>query len=192
VTIDGKRVIEYRGALTLPALPKSMVVIGAGAIGVEFASFYHALGVELTLVEYMPTIVPLEDDEISQHLERSFKKRRIRVMTGTQVTGAAADGDGVRVSVANRADPAKKEELRAEVALMAVGPHRLGGGHLLRGAHRGDVAAADRLRLGAGVHVLPPRDRVDRAHREGGEGAGRAGEGRALPVHRARQGARAR
>jgi dihydrolipoamide dehydrogenase len=121
ITIDGERVIEYRGALTLPAVPRSMVVIGAGAIGVEFASFYRALEVEVTLVEYMPAIVPLEDDEISQHLLRSFKKRRIRVMTGTQVTGAAPDGDGVRVSVVDRTDPNKKEELRADVALMAVG-----------------------------------------------------------------------
>ncbi|HKA86072.1 MAG TPA: dihydrolipoyl dehydrogenase [Haliangiales bacterium] len=121
VALDGKRIIEYRGALTLPSLPKSMIVVGAGAIGVEFASFYHALGVDITLVEFLPTIVPLEDDEISQHLERSFKKRRIRVMVGTQVTGAAADGGGVRVQVVNRADPTKKEELRAEIALMAVG-----------------------------------------------------------------------
>ncbi len=121
VALDGKRIIEYRGALTLPSVPKSMIVIGAGAIGVEFASFYHALGVDITLVEYMPTIVPLEDDEVSQHLERSFKKRRMRVMTGTQVTGAAVVADGVRVSVASRADAGKKEELRAELALMAVG-----------------------------------------------------------------------
>ena len=121
VTIDGKRIIEYRGALTLPALPKSMIVIGAGAIGVEFASFYHTLGVDITLVEYMPQIVPLEDDEVAQHLERSFKKRRIRVLVGTQVTGASADGDGVRVQTVSRADSSKQEALRAEIALMAVG-----------------------------------------------------------------------
>ena len=121
VTIDGKKVIEYRGALSLPAVPKSMVVIGAGAIGVEFASFYQALGVEITLVEYMPSLVPLEDDEIAKELERSFKKRKIRMLTGTQVTGVATGDAGVKVSVQNRNDPQKKEDIAAEIALMAVG-----------------------------------------------------------------------
>lgn len=73
---DGKHIIGYREALTLPTLPKSMVVVGSGAIGCEFAYFYQTLGTKVTLVEYMPNILPLEDEEVSKTLARSLKKRR--------------------------------------------------------------------------------------------------------------------
>src|SRR5262249_23298296 len=123
-TIEGKRLTGYRRALSLPSLPRSMVVIGAGAIGVEFASFYQALGVDIAIVEFMPTLVPLEDAEIAAQLERSFKKRRMRMLTGTKVVGARpngdGDGDGVVVSVEAR-DGGKAEDIRADIALMAIG-----------------------------------------------------------------------
>ncbi len=121
VEIDGKRVIEYRGALSLPAVPETLAVIGAGAIGVEFASFYQTLGTEVTLIEYLPRIVPLEDEEVSQTLLASFKKRKIRCLVGHKVTGVATSENSVVVSVEDRNDPAKKLEVAAEIALMATG-----------------------------------------------------------------------
>ena len=82
---DGKKIIGYREAMTLPKLPKKMVVVGSGAIGVEFAYFYNAIGVEVTIVEYMPNIVPIEDKDISKQLEKSFKKSGIKVMNNASV-----------------------------------------------------------------------------------------------------------
>jgi dihydrolipoamide dehydrogenase len=123
VTIDGERVIEYRGALSLPKPPKKMIVIGAGAIGVEFASFYHALGVEVTIVEYLPALVPLEDDDVSKELLSSFKKSGIQCLVNHQVTGVVKNPtSGVTVTVKNRADQSGLTvALTADVALMAVG-----------------------------------------------------------------------
>jgi dihydrolipoamide dehydrogenase len=121
VELDNDRIIEYRGALSLKKPPKSMIVIGSGAIGVEFASFYRTLGVEVTIVEFLEQIVPLEDAEVSDLLTRSFKKRGIRLVTSHKVTGARKDGDGVVVTAQDRSDPTKVEELRAELALVAVG-----------------------------------------------------------------------
>src|SRR6185369_6144262 len=77
IELDGKRIIEYRKAMTLPEQPKSMIVLGAGAIGVEFASFYRALGVDVTIVEYLPRLVPNEDPEVSKELGRAFDKKGI-------------------------------------------------------------------------------------------------------------------
>ena len=78
---DGKKIIGYREAMTLPVQPKSMVVVGSGAIGSEFAYFYHSIGTQVTLIEVLPNIVPLEDEEVSKQLERSFKKAGMKVMT---------------------------------------------------------------------------------------------------------------
>ncbi len=78
---DGKKIIGYRQAMNLPKQPKSMVVVGSGAIGSEFAYFYNSIGTEVTLIELLPNIVPLEDEEVSKQLERSFKKAGIKVMT---------------------------------------------------------------------------------------------------------------
>ncbi|CEN49380.1 Dihydrolipoyl dehydrogenase (fragment) [Capnocytophaga canimorsus] len=83
---DGKKVIGYRQALTLPEQPKKMIVVGSGAIGIEFAYFYNSMGTEVTIVEYMPNIVPVEDEEVSKQLERSFKKNGIKIMTSAEVT----------------------------------------------------------------------------------------------------------
>ncbi len=121
VELDAERVLEYRGVLALRKLPRSLIVIGSGAIGVEFASFYRSLGVEVTIVEFLDQIVPLEDDEVGDLLARSFKKRGIRLLTSHKVTSAKKDGDGVVVTAQDRSDPTKVEELRADLALLAVG-----------------------------------------------------------------------
>ena len=81
---DGKKVIGYRQAMTLKKQPKKMIVVGSGAIGVEFAYFYNSMGTEVTVVEYLPNIVPVEDEEVSKQLERSFKKFGINVMTSAK------------------------------------------------------------------------------------------------------------
>jgi dihydrolipoamide dehydrogenase len=121
VELDAERIIEYRGALALRTLPRSMIVIGSGAIGVEFASFYRTLGVEVTIVEFLEQLVPNEDHEVAELLTRSFKKRGLRCLTSTKVTGARREGDTVIVTAEDRADPTKREELRADMALVAVG-----------------------------------------------------------------------
>ncbi len=115
---DGKKVIGYREAMTLPKQPKKLIVVGSGAIGIEFAYFYNAMGTEVTLVEYLDRIVPVEDEEVSKQLERSFKKSGIQIMTGAEVTQVDTKGKGVRATVKT----AKGEEvLSADIVLSAVG-----------------------------------------------------------------------
>ena len=115
---DGKKVIGYREAMTLPKQPKKMVVVGSGAIGVEFAYFYNAMGTEVTLIEYLPRIVPVEDEDISKQMERSFTKSGIKVMTSSEVTKVDTSGKGVQVSIKT----AKGEEIiDADIVLSAVG-----------------------------------------------------------------------
>lgn len=115
---DGKKVIGYRQALTLPEQPKKMIVVGSGAIGVEFAYFYNAMGTEVTIVEYMPNIVPVEDEEISKQFERSLKKAGIKIMTNSSVEKVDTSGNGVKATVKT----AKGEEvLEADIVLSAVG-----------------------------------------------------------------------
>jgi dihydrolipoamide dehydrogenase len=116
--IDGKKIIGYRQAMALDKLPKSMVVVGSGAIGVEFAYFYNAMGTKVTIVEYMPVIVPVEDEEVSKQLEKSFKKSGISILINSSVEHVDTNGDLCKVSVKT----AKGEEiLEAEVVLSAVG-----------------------------------------------------------------------
>ena len=115
---DGKKVIGYRQAMTLAKQPKKMIVVGSGAIGVEFAYFYNSMGTEVTIVEYMPKIVPVEDDEVSKQLERSFKKSGIKIMTSAEVTSVDKSGKGVKATVKTK----KGEEiLEADIVLSAVG-----------------------------------------------------------------------
>jgi dihydrolipoamide dehydrogenase len=121
VELDGERVLEYRGALSLRTLPASMIVIGAGAIGVEFASFFRTLGVDVTIVEFLPSIVPLEDLEVAATLTRTFQKQGMKILVGKKVTGARPGESGVVVSLEDRQDPKKTQELRADLALVAVG-----------------------------------------------------------------------
>ena len=115
---DGKKVIGYRQALTLPEQPKKMIVVGSGAIGVEFAHFYNAMGTDVTVVEFMPTIVPVEDEDISKQFERSLKKAGINIMTNSSVEKVDTSGNGVKATVKT----AKGEEiLEADILLSAVG-----------------------------------------------------------------------
>jgi dihydrolipoamide dehydrogenase len=115
---DGKKVIGYRQAMALPQQPKSMIVVGSGAIGVEFAHFYNSMGTEVTIVEYLPNIVPLEDEDVSKQFERSLKKAGIKIMTGSSVEKVDTSGNGVKATVKT----AKGEEiLEADIVLSAVG-----------------------------------------------------------------------
>jgi dihydrolipoamide dehydrogenase len=115
---DGKHIIGYREAMTLEKQPAKMIVVGSGAIGIEFAYFYSALGTEVTVVEFLPNIVPLEDEEVSKQLERIFKKSGIKIMTSSEVTKAEVTKDGVRVTVKT---PKGEEFLEADIVLSAVG-----------------------------------------------------------------------
>lgn len=115
---DGVKIIGYREALTLPKLPKSMVVVGSGAIGTEFAYFYHTMGTQVTLVEYLPNIVPLEDEEVSKTLERSFKKIKMKVMTESSVESVDTTGEGCKVTIKTKKGV---EVIDAEIVLSAVG-----------------------------------------------------------------------
>jgi len=115
---DGKKIIGYREAMTLDKQPKSMVVVGSGAIGSEFANFYHTIGTEVTLVEYMPTLVPNEDEEVAKTLERSFKKDKMKVMTNASVESVDTKGKLCKVVVKTKKG---EETLEAEIVLSAVG-----------------------------------------------------------------------
>jgi dihydrolipoamide dehydrogenase len=115
---DGKKVIGYREAMTLPEQPKSMIVVGSGAIGVEFSNFYNSMGTEVTIVEYLPNLVPLEDEEVSKQFERIFKKSGINVMTNSAVESVDTSGDKVKATVKTKKG---EEVLEADVVLSAVG-----------------------------------------------------------------------
>src|SRR6478736_2031873 len=97
--IDGKKIIGYRQAMVLENQPKSMVVVGSGAIGVEFAYFYNAIGTKVTIVEFMPNIVPVEDEEVSKQLEKSLKKAGINILVSSEVTSVDTKGEGCKVHV---------------------------------------------------------------------------------------------
>ncbi len=116
--IDGKKVIGYRQAMTLNQQPKSMIVVGSGAIGVEFAYFYNSIGTQVTIVEYLDRIVPLEDEEISKQLARSFKKSKIKVMTSSELLSVDTTGEGVKAIVKTKKG---EVELEADIVLSAVG-----------------------------------------------------------------------
>jgi len=115
---DGKKIIGYREAMTLPKQPKSMVVVGSGAIGSEFAFFYNSIGTEVTLVEFLPTLVPLEDTEVAKQLERSFKKAKMKVMTGSSVESVDTKGKNCKVKIKTKKG---EQVVEAEVVLSAVG-----------------------------------------------------------------------
>jgi dihydrolipoamide dehydrogenase len=115
---DGNKIIGYREAMTLSKLPKSIIVVGSGAIGCEFANFFNTLGSEVTLVEFLPRIVPNEDEEVSKQLERSFKKAKMRIMTSSDVMSADITGELVGVTIET---PKGIEIVEAEIVLSAVG-----------------------------------------------------------------------
>lgn len=115
---DGKKIIGYRQAMNLDKQPKSMVVVGSGAIGVEFAYFYKAMGTEVTIVEFLPNVVPVEDEEVSKQLERTFKKAGIKIMTSSEVTKVDTSGSACKVTVKTKKG---EETLECDVVLSAVG-----------------------------------------------------------------------
>ncbi len=116
--VDGKKVIGYREAMVLPEQPKSMIVVGSGAIGVEFAYFYNSMGTKVTIVEFMPRIVPVEDEEISKELEKQYKRQGITVMTNSTVESVDVTGTGVKAKVKTATGV---ETLEADIVLSAVG-----------------------------------------------------------------------
>ncbi len=115
---DGKKIIGYRDALVLSKLPKSMVVVGSGAIGSEFAYFYQSLGTQVTLVEFMPNVVPNEDEEVSKTLERAFKKNKMEVLTNASVEAVDSSGDLCKVTIKTKKG---EQVVEAEIVLSAVG-----------------------------------------------------------------------
>ena len=116
--IDGKKVIGYREAMVLPQQPKSLIVVGSGAIGVEFGYFYNCLGTKVTIVEFLPRVVPVEDEDISKELEKNFKKQGIEIMTSSEVTSVDTKGNGVKAKVKT---PDGEKTLEADILLSAVG-----------------------------------------------------------------------
>lgn len=115
---DGKKIIGYREAMTLPKKPESMIVVGSGAIGSEFANFYNAIGTQVTLVEFLPNVVPNEDEDVSKQLGRSFKKAGIKVMVGSSVESVDTSGDLCKVVIKTKKG---EENHEAEIVLSAVG-----------------------------------------------------------------------
>jgi len=118
IEVDGERVMTYREAIVLRKLPASMVVVGAGPIGMEFAHVWSSYGADVTVVEMLPHAVPLEDEEISKEIERAFKRRKVKLLTSTRVEGVETTDDGVRVTVTGEKG---EQVLEAERALIAIG-----------------------------------------------------------------------
>lgn len=116
--IDNEKIIGYRKAMVMEKQPKSMVIVGSGAIGVEFAYFYHSIGTEVTVVEFMDRIVPVEDEDVSKQLERTYKKAGMKIMTKSEVTAVDTSGDGCKVTVKTKKGD---QVLECDVVLSAVG-----------------------------------------------------------------------
>jgi dihydrolipoamide dehydrogenase len=116
--IDGKKIVGYREAMILPQQPKSMIVVGSGAIGVEFGYFYNSMGTKVVIVEFLPRIVPVEDEEISKELEKNLKKQGIDVLTSSEVTKVDTSGNGVKATVKTASG---ETVLEADILLSAVG-----------------------------------------------------------------------
>ena len=116
--IDGKKIIGYREAMSLPTQPKSMIICGSGAIGSEFAYFYNSMGTQVTIVEFLPKILPVEDDDISKEMEKQFKKQGMTIMTSSEVTKVDTSGAGVKATVKTANG---EVVLEADILLSAVG-----------------------------------------------------------------------
>jgi dihydrolipoamide dehydrogenase len=115
---DGKKIIGYREGMNLPQQPKSMIIVGSGAIGVEFAYFYHSMGTKVTIVEFLPRIVPVEDEEISKELEKLYKKAGMEIYTSSEVTSVDSSGPGVKAKVKTQTG---EITLEADILLSAIG-----------------------------------------------------------------------
>jgi dihydrolipoamide dehydrogenase len=156
VEFDGKRIINSDHALSLSPVPKSMIVLGAGAVGVEFASIYATFGSKVTIVELLPRLIPIEDAALGVELEKAFKKRGLAVHTGTKVENVSVTGDAVKVIASKDGKPV---ELEAEVLLVAVGRRPLTENLGLEAAgaklDRGFVEVDAFMRTGAaGVYAI--------------------------------------
>jgi dihydrolipoamide dehydrogenase len=116
--VDGQKIIGYREAMVLPQQPTSMIIVGSGAIGVEFADFYNTMGTKVTVVEFMPRIVPVEDEDISKELEKQLKKKGINIMTSAEVIKTDTTGNGVKATVKTATG---EQILEADILLSAVG-----------------------------------------------------------------------
>ena len=115
---DGKKIIGYREAMNLPQQPKSIIVVGSGAIGVEFGYFYNSMGTKVTIVEFLPRVVPVEDEEISKELDKNLKKQGIEIMVSSEVTSVDASGSGVKAKVKTQSG---EVTIEADILLSAVG-----------------------------------------------------------------------
>ena len=156
IEIDGVRVMTSREAIVLSELPASAVVVGAGPIGMEFAHIWSTYGAEITVVEMLPHAVPLEDEEISNEIERAFKRRKVKVLTSTRVQGVETTDGGVRVSVS---DEKGEQVLEAERALIAIGvrpnSENLGLDSLGVEMARGNIVVDDALRTNVpGIYAI--------------------------------------
>ncbi len=157
ITPDGERIMTYREAIVLRDLPASVVVVGAGPIGMEFAHIWQAYGAEVTIVEMLPRVLPLEDEEVSAVVERAFKRRRIGMLTGTRVDGIEVKADGVRVGVSSEKEGEQVHE--AERALIAIGVQpnveHLGLDALGVQVDRGSVAVDEFMRTNVpGIYAI--------------------------------------
>ncbi len=116
--LDGKKIVGYRDAMNLPSQPKSMIVVGSGAIGTEFAYFYNSMGTKVTIVEFLPRIVPVEDEDISKELEKNFKKQGIEIMVNSEVVSVDTGGEGIKAKIKTANG---EVTLEADILLSAVG-----------------------------------------------------------------------
>ncbi|MEO6133880.1 MAG: dihydrolipoyl dehydrogenase [Ginsengibacter sp.] len=116
--LDGKKVVGYRDAMNLPSQPKSIIIVGSGAIGTEFAYFYNSMGTKVTIVEFLPRIVPVEDEEVSKELEKNFKKQGMTIMVNSEVTKVDTSGEGVKATIKTSEG---EQVLEADILLSAVG-----------------------------------------------------------------------
>lgn len=162
IAADGERVLTYREAIVLRELPASAIIVGAGPIGMEFAHIWAAYGAEVTVVEMLPRVLPLEDEEISKEVARAFKRRKVRLLTSTQVRSVEIAPSAARVSVVGKGRPQQSEGeqvLEAECVLVAIGvrPNSEGLGLEEIGARmeRGNVVVDERMRASVpGVYAI--------------------------------------
>jgi dihydrolipoamide dehydrogenase len=156
ITPDGERVLTYREAIVLREMPASVVIVGAGPIGMEFAHLWRTYGADVTVVEMLPHALPLEDEEVSAEVERAFKRRKVRLLTSTRVQGVETTDDGVRVSVAGEQG---EQTLEAERVLVAIGARpdseNLGLEEIGVQVERGTVVVDDQMRTNVpGVYAI--------------------------------------
>ncbi len=156
IPIDGKKIIGYREAMTLPGQPASMIVMGSGAIGMEFAYFYHSMGTKVTVVEFLDNVLPREDEEVSSQMARIYKKMGIDIMTSAEVTAVDTSGDGIKATIKTKKG---EEVLQADVLLSAVGIvaniENLGLGNLGVKTERGKVVVDEFYRTSApGIYAI--------------------------------------